>query len=94
MEWALLSILGAFGQALGWGLKKKALNQSGVNNLTGFVGYSAAGMALTLLYFFLGKGGEAHLTTAFWVAIFLSLHLMFSRHGRVTGRSIKAHFRY
>lgn len=70
MEWALLSILGAFGQALAWGLKKKALNQSGVNNITGFVGYAAAGVTLTLLYFLIERGIEVHLTTTFWIAIF------------------------
>jgi drug/metabolite transporter (DMT)-like permease len=69
MEWVFLSILGAFGQALSWGLKKKALNQSSVNNLTGFVGYAAAGATLTLLYLFLEKEGVIHLTTTFWVTM-------------------------
>jgi len=70
MEWVFFSILGAFGQALSWGLKKKALNQSNVNNLTGFVGYAAAGVTLTLLYLFLKKGDVVHLTTTFWVTMF------------------------
>ena len=70
MEWVFFSILGAFGQALSWGLKTKALNQSNVNNLTGFVGYAAAGATLTLLYLFLKKGDVVHLTTTFWVTMF------------------------
>lgn len=70
MEWVFFSILGAFGQALSWGLKKKALNQSNVNNLTGFVGYAAAGATLTLLYLFLKKGDVVHLSTTFWVTMF------------------------
>lgn len=69
MEWVFLSILGAFGQALSWGLKKKALNQSGINNVIGFVGYATAGATLTLLYCLLEKGGGVHLTSTFWVAM-------------------------
>ena len=69
MEWALLSILGAFGQALSWGLKKKALSQSGINNITGFVGYAVAGVTLSFLFLFLRESGEVHLTTTFWVSM-------------------------
>ena len=64
--WAVLSVIGAFGQALGWGLKKKALNNSGVNNTTGLVSYGVAGALLLGLS--LVSGGVAHLTTVFWVA--------------------------
>ncbi|MFZ2187750.1 MAG: EamA family transporter [Candidatus Moraniibacteriota bacterium] len=75
MEWALLSILGAFGQALSWGLKKKALDKSGVNNITGLVGYAVAGGTLVLLYLILEKGETVHLTTTFWIATFFIVAL-------------------
>lgn len=75
MEWVFLSILGAFGQALGWGLKKKALNKSGINNVTGLVGYSVAGAMLILLYFILEKNTVLHLTTTFWIATFFIIVL-------------------
>lgn len=75
MEWALLSILGAFGQALSWGLKKKALNKSGINNITGLVSYFVAGVMLIFLYFVLEKNTTLHLTTTFWISTFFIITL-------------------
>lgn len=67
MEWALLSLLAAFGQALGWALKKKALNKSGVNNFTGFISFAVAGIILAAIYFVFSRT-EVTLSPAFWWA--------------------------
>lgn len=76
MEWVLLSILGGFGQALAWGLKKKALDKQGVNNITGLISYVIAGMALFCIYFALEAGNsEVHLTIKFWIATFFVIIL-------------------
>ena len=50
MEWVLLSILSAFGQALGWALKKKTLENKGINNTLGALSFFAAGAILALLW--------------------------------------------
>jgi drug/metabolite transporter (DMT)-like permease len=50
MIWAIYSILGGFGQAFGWALKKKALDNKGVNNLLGFISYITAGGLFFLLW--------------------------------------------
>lgn len=46
MDWILLSVLSAFGQAFGWALKKKTLENKGVNNTLGLVSFLAAGVIL------------------------------------------------
>lgn len=50
MNWIILSLLSAFGQAFGWALKKKALENKGVNNALGAVSFLAAGIILVLLW--------------------------------------------
>ncbi len=50
MEWAFLSILSGFGQALGWALKKKTLENKGVNNTLGFVSFLTAGVLLIFMW--------------------------------------------
>jgi drug/metabolite transporter (DMT)-like permease len=50
MTWVLLSLLGAFGQALGWALKKKTLENQGINNLLGVISYAVAGLLLVLFW--------------------------------------------
>lgn len=53
MTWVILSILSAFGQALGWALKKRSLEgYGGLNNTLGFVSYLVAGVLLTLWWGF------------------------------------------
>lgn len=68
MEWAALSLLAAFGQSLSWALNKKALNQSGVNNLASLVIYAVAASVLTLFYFFF-ETREISLSLTFWGAM-------------------------
>jgi|CXWL01.1.fsa_nt_gi drug/metabolite transporter (DMT)-like permease len=48
--WIALSLLGAFGQALGWALKKKTLESKRVNNTLGLVSYTIAGLLLFFLW--------------------------------------------
>lgn len=50
MNWILLSVLSAFGQAFGWALKKKTLENKGVNNTLGAVSFFVAGIILTILW--------------------------------------------
>lgn len=50
MDWIFLSILSAFGQALGWAFKKKTLENKGVNNTLGAASFFAAGIILTILW--------------------------------------------
>lgn len=68
MEWASLSLLAAFGQALGWALKKKALNKSGVNNFTGFISYVVAGIFLAAIYSLFSRT-EVIFSLVFWWSI-------------------------
>ena len=48
--WILLSFLSAFGQALGWALKKRTLENKGINNTLGLVSFFTAGVILFLLW--------------------------------------------
>lgn len=48
MTWVFLSILSAFGQAFGWALKKRSLQNRGLNNTLGLVSYLVAGIILLL----------------------------------------------
>jgi drug/metabolite transporter (DMT)-like permease len=68
MEWVWLSLLAAFGQAFGWALKKKALNNLGLNNVVGFVSYTVAALTLTLTWVFFDTT-DIVLTDAFWGAM-------------------------
>lgn len=67
MEWIFLSLLGAFGQALGWAIKKRSLENLGVNNTLGFVSYATAGI---VLYAMLMVSGDmpSTLSAKFWWA--------------------------
>lgn len=68
MEWIWLSLLAAFGQAFGWALKKKALNNLGLNNVVGLVSYTVAALALTLLWILFGTT-DIVLSNRFWGAM-------------------------
>lgn len=50
MEWITLSLLSAFGQALGWALKKKTLDNQGINNTLGLVSFLVAGLILAVFW--------------------------------------------
>lgn len=50
MSWIFLSILSAFGQAFGWALKKKTLENKGVNNTLGVISFTMAGIILIFLW--------------------------------------------
>lgn len=50
MNWIFLSLLSALGQAFGWALKKKTLENKGVNNTLGLVSFLSAGIILTFLW--------------------------------------------
>lgn len=68
MEWIWLSLLAAFGQALGWALKKKALNNLGINSIIGLVSYAVAAITLMLLWLLFGTT-DPILTSRFWWAM-------------------------
>ena len=67
MDWIFLSLLAAFGQALGWAIKKRTLENLGINNTLGFVSYAIASI---VLYTMLIVSGDAPLTLTvkFWWA--------------------------
>lgn len=67
MEWMFLSLLSAFGQAFGWALKKRALENKGVNNTIGLVTFAVAGSVLGIAYWIFGEGVNA-LSVKFWFA--------------------------
>lgn len=48
--WIFLSLLSGFGQALSWALKKKTLENRGVNNTLGLISYATAGVLLVLVW--------------------------------------------
>lgn len=48
--WAGLAFVSAFGQALAWAIKKRALENAGVNNTLGAVSFAVAGALLALLW--------------------------------------------
>lgn len=48
--WVALSLLAAFGQAFGWALKKKALEDKGVNHTLATVSFLVAGGILCLIW--------------------------------------------
>ena len=73
--WFALSLLSAFGQALGWALKKKTLENRGVNNTLGAVAYLAAGLALAVMYVFAFGMVLPPLTDRFWQACFMVIGL-------------------
>lgn len=54
--WILLAILSGFGQALGWALKKKTLENTGVNNTLGLVSFLVAGITLYVLWLATSSG--------------------------------------
>jgi drug/metabolite transporter (DMT)-like permease len=48
--WILLALLGAFAQAVGAAIKKKALQTSGMNNVIGFIAFAFAGLLFWILF--------------------------------------------
>jgi len=69
MEWIVLSLLSAFGQALGWALKKKTLDNKGINNTLGLVSFLVAGLILGV-FWELSSETWPEITTRFiWVAL-------------------------
>lgn len=50
MDWIFLSFLAAFGQAFGWALKKKTLENKGVNNTLVAVSFFSAGIILVIMW--------------------------------------------
>lgn len=67
MTWVLLSLLGAFGQAFGWALKKKVLDNTNVNNTLGVVSFAVAGIVLWVWYRLSGTY-VVDLSEKFWIA--------------------------
>lgn len=71
MSWMILSILGAFFQATGAAIKKKALQVPGMNNSIGFISFTVAGLIFGALYFFqTGTLWHDNLTMRFWEGMF------------------------
>lgn len=68
MTWALLSLLAAFGQALAWAIKKKVLNQSGLNNFIGLISYAVAALGFLIILTLTGERPGA-LSARFWWSI-------------------------
>lgn len=70
MNWILLSVTGALGQATGWAIKKKALQTSGMNNVIGFLSFTTAGLLFGMFMFVSGVPWPAPIPLAFWQAMF------------------------
>lgn len=68
MNWVVLSLLSAFGQALGWALKKKSLESRGVNNTLGAVSFAIAGAILSIMYGLFNGWVLPDLCARFWKA--------------------------
>src|SRR3989344_467300 len=68
MNWIFLSFLSAFGHAFGWALKKRALNNEGINNSIGFFSFLTAGGVLFLLFFLSGEALPQVTDTFLWAA--------------------------
>ncbi len=66
--WIFLALLAAFGQALGWALKKKTLESKGVNNSLGVVSFLVAGLLLFFMFWVANGAVLPVLTTRFWQA--------------------------
>lgn len=67
MEWVALSIISSFGQALGWAIKKRALEKCKINNTIGFISFLIAGMSLGFWHL-ISKEPVSLLTEKFWLA--------------------------
>ncbi len=70
MNWILLAVLGAFAQALGAAVKKKALQTPGMNNVIGFMSFVAAGIFFLVLMFVTGSTWPEDLSPSFLQAMF------------------------
>ena len=70
MHWIFLSLTGAFAQAVGAAIKKKALQTSGMNNIIGFLSFAFAGIIFWVL-FITGSGSfwMGDLSPLFWQAM-------------------------
>jgi len=66
MLWIMLAVLAAFGQALGWAIKKSALENKGLNHSLGAVAFVVAGGLFFALYAVMGV--PAHTSQTFWLA--------------------------
>jgi len=72
----ILSIFGAFFQALGSAIKKKSLQFSGMNNIIAFFTFMVASLIFACAYFLTGESlGSSNLSIRFWQAIFWSVGL-------------------
>jgi len=70
MIWVLLSLCGAFFQALGSAVSKTALRMHDRKYMVGFVSYSVAGVVFLLLHYFTsGSFWMDGLTGNFWITI-------------------------
>lgn len=76
--WVALSLLSAFGQALGWALKKKTLENKGVNNTLAAVSSMVAGVLLFAIYGVLNHWTYPPQSDAFVRAIFEIVFLNFA----------------
>ncbi len=70
MIWITLSITAAFGQALGWAIKKRVLNDSRFNNTLGFVSYAVAGGVLFIPVLMDPNLTVSSLNASFWHVTF------------------------
>lgn len=67
-EWVLLSLLSAFGQALGWAIKKRTLENKGINNTLGVVSFFTAGVVLVFLWSFVENSQLLSISPRFTLA--------------------------
>ena len=65
MEWVILALIGAFGQAFGAAIKKKALQISGMNNAIGFVSFTTAGLVFLGIMVVTGSPWHEQLSSIF-----------------------------
>ena len=75
--WILLSILGAFSQAIEMAVKKKALQVKGLNNFIAFFSFTFAGIIIGFILFFQSEElfREVNNFPRFWHNVFWSVSL-------------------
>lgn len=75
--WILLSVIGAFSQALGMAVTKKALKIEGVKNFIAATSFLLGGVFLSFVYLYNGKTiwPEGGLTANFWFWMFWTVLL-------------------
>lgn len=75
--WVIFSVFGAFSQAVGMAVKKKALQIRGLNNFIAFFSFTLAGILIGLILLFKQDGFFPEIANIgrFWYAVFWAVFL-------------------